>query len=122
MSSKRIAKFDLIRMVAILSVVACHAVEKVYPFHEEVFHNYGKSSQLFALIVFSLGRVGVPLFFMLTGYFLLPRNYSDERATFSFYKTKVLQLYISIVIGIVGLSVADNIIDNTTIDWIRIIK
>lgn len=85
---KRNISLDYIRAVAILCVVVNHVVEEVYPLNIEFINNVTLKIKIFCIGCFTFGRIGVPLFFMLTGYLLLTREY-DRDKTFNFYKHNV---------------------------------
>lgn len=50
--------------------------------------------QVFQFFIFTMGRFGVPLFFMLTGYLLLTRDYNTKEKIIGFYKKNFLRLVI----------------------------
>ena len=88
----RIEGLDLIRAAAIVFVVLNHTVEVVYGLHDvDVVNRLSTGAQWLALIGFTLGRCGVPLFFFLSGYLLLPRAF-DQQSTTKFYRRNVLNL------------------------------
>ena len=90
--SDRIAGLDLIRSTAIILVVLNHTVEVACGLHDvEIVNQMSTGAQRFALIGFTLGRMGVPLFFFLSGYLLLPRGF-DQQSTTKFYRRNVLTL------------------------------
>lgn len=90
--SNRIAGLDLIRAAAIVLVVLNHTVEVACGLHDvDVVNEMSAGAQWFALIGFTLGRLGVPLFFFLSGYLLLPRGF-DQQSTARFYRRNVLTL------------------------------
>ncbi|MBR3093579.1 MAG: acyltransferase [Bacteroidaceae bacterium] len=95
--SNRNYTLDVIRTIAILFVVANHAIEMSFPFHYktngyESFCGMPYTLQFFQFFVFTMGRLGVPLFFMLTGYLLLTRGYDTKEKIVKFYKKKFLGL------------------------------
>lgn len=96
----RITWIDLLRACAILAVVLCHAVEGVYSLNLEYIGQLSFAGKLFAFLAFTLGRIGVPLFLLISGYLLLDRGY-DAQKTFSFYKNNCLHLLICTEIWIV---------------------
>lgn len=76
--NKRIQWADLLRVLAILAVLLCHATEEgIYVLSIDGMNNISFLSRLFAVTSFTLGRLGVPIFLILTGYFLLDRKYDD---------------------------------------------
>ena len=94
MSNNREQVLDLIRAIAIFLVVVNHAVEQVFDFHLEAIQNMSAGMRIFAFSGFTLGRIGVPLFMMLTGYLLLSRQY-DLDGIKRFYKKNLLPLLIT---------------------------
>ncbi|HWA51815.1 MAG TPA: acyltransferase family protein [Patescibacteria group bacterium] len=63
---------DIVRVVAILAVVAIHTFNSVYQRPDF----FGGISWWFSILVDSFSRICIPLFIMLSGYFMLKR---DER-------------------------------------------
>lgn len=72
--AKRIVSLDYARAFAILSVVTMHASECTPLFHQ-VGPGFGPQ-QLLTSLLSSVGRLGVPIFLMLTGALLLARDYT----------------------------------------------
>ncbi len=70
---------DLVRAAAAFCVVVNHAAQMIYPLNLEGLYALPLRSKGFALAAFTFGRIGVPLFLLLTGYLLLPRQYDEER-------------------------------------------
>ena len=87
----RIKWIDLVRAAAILSVVLCHAIEAVYQFELENVTSLSMQSRIFGFTCHTAGRLGVPLFLMITGSLLLPREYDNDRIK-DFWKNKWLHL------------------------------
>ena len=85
---ERIPWLDHVRAIAILLVVANHTIERTYSLTAAAMAQYSFQGRLFALSIFTLGRMGVPLFFFLSGYLLLDRPYDRER-TRGFYRRNV---------------------------------
>lgn len=75
----RIEWVDLLRVIAILQVVLCHALEIGYRFNIGYMSGISIESRGFFLTAFSFGRLGVPLFLLISGYLLLDREYDYER-------------------------------------------
>ena len=89
----RILWLDVARALAIVLVIICHATERVYPLDLESMSQVGAASQIFAFVLFTLGRLGVPLFLFISGYLLLDREY-DADGCRMFYRTKFVPLLI----------------------------
>ena len=87
----RSLSLDLIRFLATLFVVLNHCTEETYPVYSSGFYQLSSGSRIFGITCFSLGRIGVPLFLLLTGYLLLPREYDEDR-TKRFYRHNLLSL------------------------------
>lgn len=88
---------DVIRTISILFVVANHAIVLLFPFSSktdgvELFCKMTLTNQIFQFVIFTIGRFGVPLFFMLTGYLLVTRDYSTKDKILKFYKKNLLGL------------------------------
>ena len=96
----RIKWIDLARAVAICFVILCHATESMYGFAMEDIMSVSVPSRIFCFISFTFGRIGVPLFLMITGSLLLTRDYDDEGVK-QFWKKKWLHLLICTLIWFV---------------------
>lgn len=79
MDRERIIWLDYARTIAIICVVITHTVQRIYDLSAESLLQSSVSSRIFALSMFSIGRLGVPIFFFLTGYLLLDREYVDNK-------------------------------------------
>lgn len=90
---KRIAYIDLLRTIAIFLVVLCHATESVYSLNLDYISSISFCSKIFCFFTFTAGRLGVPIFLLITGYLLLDREYNTE-TVFIFYKKNWLPLYL----------------------------
>lgn len=86
-------QLDFIRFLAAILVVLNHTAEETYPVYSSEFSQLSTGSQLFGICCFTLGRIGVPLFLLLTGYLLLPRNYDQDR-TKVFYRRNLVPMFI----------------------------
>lgn len=92
---------DMLRMIAILSVVLCHCVEGIYSFDIDAIQALNTANRTFSISMYTLGRVGgVPLFLLLSGYLLLDRIY-DTHGCVHFWKRNWVQLLVSTEIWIV---------------------
>lgn len=72
----------------------CHASEIFYFWSGEDIFSYSILLQLISFGVFTLGRLGVPLFLFISGYLLLGRDY-DDTSCFLFWKKNLLSLLIT---------------------------
>ena len=95
----RIAWIDLLRCLAICCVVLVHSANAVYPFDLEAMTPV-RLSTVFAYTLLTVGRLGVPVFLMITGYLLLDRPYGREQ-TVRFWKKNLLSLLLTVEIWIV---------------------
>ena len=79
MGKTRVEWIDLVRAIAILTVLYIHATDGIYILSSDAIMNYTLFSRVFQFISLFIGRIGVPFFLMITGYLLLDRTYDDER-------------------------------------------
>ena len=91
--TERINWIDIVRCFAIICVVVNHAIETTYTLTLEGLKTFSMQSRVFAFGGFTFGRLGVPLFLMISGYLLLDRNWDQERCL-EFWKTNWLNLFI----------------------------
>lgn len=93
MNKTRIQWIDLVRAIAILTVLYIHANDGIYIISSDAIMNYTLFSRIFNFASLFIGRIGVPFFLMITGYLLLDRTYDDERVR-KFWKTGCKDLII----------------------------
>lgn len=105
----RIEGLDLLRVLAILCVVFIHTMPSEI---QDIgyFNSLSESSKIFYFACFAVGRLGVPLFMLLSGYLLLSREYNSEN-TKKFYKENFLSLLLTWEIWI--------FIYNLLVTWFR---
>lgn len=99
-NKKRIVWIDYARAFAILTVILCHSTEAIYSFKVESIAAMGMLSQVSAFSLFTIGRLGVPIFLFMSGYLMLDRSY-DREACIRFWKAKWLGLLFATEIWIV---------------------
>ena len=87
----RAKHIDYTRAIAICLVVLNHATESIYALNLDNILSISIQSIIFGFICFTMGRLGVPLFLMITGYLFLDRNY-DSETTKRFWKKNWLHL------------------------------
>lgn len=91
---KRIEWLDVVRSIAIVCVVINHAAERTYTLSMNGIGLSSINTQLLALTLFTFGRLGVPIFLMMSGYLLLDRKW-DKDKTLSFWKRNWFGLLLS---------------------------
>lgn len=91
--AERIDWIDATRCFAIFCVVLNHAIENIYILNVENLSTLSTKSQLFAIGSFTFGRLGVPIFLMITGYLLLDRNWNQE-SCLKFWKNNCFRLFV----------------------------
>ena len=79
MSKNRIEWIDLVRAIAILTVLYIHATDGIYIISSDAILNHTLASRIFQFGLLFIGRIGVPFFLMITGYLLLDRSYDDMK-------------------------------------------
>ncbi len=97
---KRIQWIDILRAFAICCVILTHTTERVYQLNVSAMLTYSVQRQIFSISLFTIGRLGVPIFFFITGYLLLDRSY-DEKNCVKFYKRNLIGLLITTEIWVI---------------------
>ena len=97
MGKTRIEWIDLVRAIAILTVLYIHATDGIYIISSDAIMAYTTFSRIFNFASLFIGRIGVPFFLMITGYLLLDRTYNDERIR-KFWKNNCKGLIIVTII------------------------
>ncbi|WP_458402717.1 acyltransferase [Methanobrevibacter sp.] len=97
MTKTRIEWIDLVRAIAILTVLFVHSSDGIYIIQSDALMNFGTYSRIFQYISLFIGRIGVPFFLMISDYLLLDRHYDDEK-TQKFWKNNCKNLIIITVI------------------------
>ena len=75
---KRRIELDIARTIAIICVVLCHASEAIYKPNSNMWGTLSDQSKLFFIIVFTIGRIGVPIFIFLTGTLILNKKFQKD--------------------------------------------
>lgn len=97
MSKTRIQWIDLVRAIAILTVLFVHASDGIFIISSDAILNFTFTSRIFEFVALFIGRIGVPFFLMITGYLLLDRTYDDEKVK-RFWTKNVRDLIIVTVV------------------------
>lgn len=121
-NKKRIDYLDIARAFAIISVVLCHAVEFIYNVNLEGWLNLSVKSQIFRTIGFTVGRLGVPIFLLISGYLLLNRKYDNDDDVRNFYKKNLIPLILTTEIWIIIYNIFIVIYYNQKFDIYILIK
>ncbi len=79
MNKNRIEWIDLVRAIAILTVLYIHSVDGIYIILSDATIQLTFLSRIFQYFSLFFGRIGVPFFLMITGYLLLDRTYTNEK-------------------------------------------
>ena len=121
---KRNISLDIIRFIAIGCVILNHSVEMYYGLWEYdvavAIHSLSVRSVL--LLLFTIGRLGVPLFLMLTGFLLLHRDYDAKGSLKHFWIHNLLSLIITWQIWLFIYNCLISFLEHTPFDtasWIR---
>lgn len=115
-AKKRISWLDLARTIAILCVVLCHATESVNTLELETVPLWGFCQKVVVFSMFTIGRLGVPIFFFLSGYLLLDREYNANDCH-RFWKRNLIPLFISAEIWIVLINLFLTWYHGNTLDF-----
>lgn len=121
MNKARIVWLDYARMIAIVCVVITHVTETVYQMNAENLMQYSFHQRIFAISMFTIGRLGVPIFFFLTGYLLLDCKYSSERYK-SFLKKNFCGLLLTTMIWIIIYNIFNAMFLNIPFDIGKCLK
>lgn len=122
-NKKRIQNLDIARTFAILCVVLCHSLEVAYS-NVLPYDSLGECSQMFRIILFTIGRLGVPIFLFLTGTLTLKKQIEQDEDVLKFYKKNLLPLVIVYCIWVLiyNLLEGENFDIKRTIESIFTIK
>lgn len=121
--AKRNISLDIARCIAILFVILNHAVESYYNLEEydaAIAVNSWKSSGI--MFLFTIGRIGVPLFLFITGYLLLHRDYDKPGAIKHFWIHNLLSIIVTWEIWLVLYNIFLSYLNQTPFDvnmWVR---
>lgn len=118
----RIIYLDIARTFAIIFVVLCHSVELIYKMNLQGWVSISLNARIFKTIVFTLGRIGVPLFLFLTGYLLLNRKYDNDADIKKFYKNNLLSLIVTTEVWILIYNIFLSLYNNKPFDTYSLIK
>lgn len=93
-------RLDIIRIAALFFVILVHCVEINWDLSLSGMSQLSTPMQIFTIVLYSIGRLSVPLFLFLTGYLMFGRNYKAAEIL-PFYKKRVVRLLIATELWIV---------------------
>lgn len=113
---ERVKYCDALRLIAIISVVTIHVIA---PFRDIYI---GTNKLYYFILTFfdSLTRMGVPLFFMLTGMFML--NTNKEKTITEFYKKRLPKLVIPFFVLSIFYYLYECIINNVDMSFSNLLQ
>lgn len=100
MKPKRISFLDRARSIAIILVVLCHSTESIYPLNLDFYSTASIFSKYIAFILFTIGRLSVPIFLSISGYLLLDKTYDDQKCRI-FWGKNCMRLFVTTEIWII---------------------
>ena len=121
MSKDRIIWLDYARMIAIICVVITHTTETVFNLNAETLMQFSELRRISIISIFTIGRMGVPIFFFLTGYLLLDREYPREKYK-AFLKNNFCCLLLTTTIWIVVYNIFNVIFFDTPFNIVKFLK
>ncbi len=86
----------LVGVVATLLMVLCHSAQDIYGIGIESFGgNMSRLMKIAGYTLFSVGRAGIPLLLLLTGFIFMSADYGTKEARLSYYKSRFIPLLIT---------------------------
>lgn len=98
---KRIEYLDIARTFAIICVVLCHCVGNIYQFNLKEWNDFSILSNIFKMVVFTIGRLGVPIFLLITGFLTLNKQINNDDDVKQFYKKNLMPIILTTEIWII---------------------
>ena len=106
--TSRVQSIDVLRTLALLCVLSIHSLRAAIAQVNGQDLSGLTGNQIAASCAIGLSTLGVPLFLMISGYLLLDRDYTKERAL-TFFKRNLLPLIVSYEIFDLALAVVQYI-------------
>ncbi len=101
MNKTRIEWIDLVRAIAIFTVLYIHSVDGIFIISSDALMNFTMISRMFQFASMFIGRIGVPFFLMISGYLLLDRAYDDEKVKKFWHKNCKTLIIVTILWAVV---------------------
>lgn len=117
---QRILWIDIARSIAIIFVVLNHATESIYPLNLEFYSTANNYSICSAFVLFTVARLGVPIFLFISGYFLLDKTY-DNKQCVSFWSKNCFRLLVTTEIWIIIYNIFWYVFGNQKLSFVSII-
>ncbi len=98
MPSGRIPYLDILRVIAIISVILNHAVSRTFHVYEGTameYENLATGLIVVKVVCYIFSRLGVPLFLMITGALLLRKDFSSDEKVSGFFRHNWLSLFVT---------------------------
>ena len=114
--NEHIQWLDAARAFAIICVVICHITEYVYAFND--IQQKTDFIKVLGYTLFTIGRLGVPVFLMITGFLFYARDYRSG----TFYKKNLLNLLVTTEIWIVIYNLFLTVYWNNHLDYQLLLK
>ena len=95
--NERIIWLDVARSIAIVSITVNHAVNRSFAVNYDQFIEFNSipiALTIIKTVLYAFSRIGVPLFLMISGALLLPKDYENGGGA-KFLKRNWLQLFIT---------------------------
>ena len=118
---ERVQWIDSLRALSIILVVLCHATESVYSLNLDGVKSLSFLSKIICFTCFSLGRLGVPFFLMITGSLLLSKEYDSDKIKI-FWKTKWIHLLVCTYIWFAIYDIFLSVYYNESLNWVHFIE
>jgi len=114
--TKRNINYDYVRSFAIMCVVLCHSIQVICKFNIVSWEKYSLVYKCSMLSFFTISRLGVPLFLMLTGALILKKEFNSSKDCFKFYKNNLMPLIIVTEIWIIIYNVFLYFVNNSLLE------
>ncbi len=122
LEQNRIASLDLIRALAAFFVVLHHTIEFICHFQLLSKNDLGTLELASGFFLFTIAKIGVPFFFMLSGYLLLSRKYESWQDVKKFYLSHLLPMFITWQIWILIYNIYLAIFNGSGFDFLMYLR
>ncbi len=112
----------LVGIIGMMLMLLCHAAQDIYGIGYADMPEMSILMQIAGFTLFSVGRVGIPVFIMLLGFKLLSEDYGSRELRLAYFKNKVLPMLVTWEIWVVIYEVFLHVWDGRDIGimvWLR---